>query len=59
MDIESIVGIGVSTSPLKHTIPSFLPSSPLYQQTVQSPLYIGFQDPPPPKVGSFSEPPKY
>ena len=58
---------GINPPPLKNTTPSFLPSPPVNQQTVQAPLfrqfplYIGFLRPPPPplKVGSFSEPQKY
>ena len=48
-----IVGIGVSTSPLKNT-PLFLAKPPLNQQTVQAPLFrqlpyiLVFHDPPPP-----------
>ena len=63
-----IVRIGVSTliPPQKHHPPSFLPSSPLSWQTVQtpplpqaiSPSILVFREPPL-KVGSFSESPKY
>ena len=58
-----IVCIRVLT-PLKNTTPSFLPSSPLNQQTVQAPLFrqsplcIGFSWAPL-KVWFFSEPQKY
>ena len=63
-----IVRIGVSTliPPQKHHPPSFLPSSPLSWQTVQSPPLPQAISPsilvfcePPLKVGSFSESPKY
>ena len=61
VDYAYIVGIGVSTpsktqpflscqAPLKSTN---CPSPPLFRQ---SPLYIVSSRPPPPKVGSFSEP---
>ena len=49
----AIVGIGVSTHP-KNTTPSFLPRSPLNQQTVQAPLSRQS----PPTYGFFKAPPK-